>query len=409
MLTMLGGTHRDTAFSMLEKLQAGIADQITTLEALASRLGPVVLLQTCNRFELYASGDVATECLLDAVSDVTGVPADDVRAELHLSRGLDAAEHLYEVASGIDSLSLGEYEVLGQVRRAFSKAISAGTDDELLAHLFHGAVRTGRRIRAETAISRNALSISSIAAIQATEELPDIASSVVLVIGAGEAGRLTARALYEHGARDITILNRTEERACQVAATVNGRGAGLDRLPAELARADVVVSATASTNHIIDADAVLQANVDADRSLVLIDIAMPRDVDPTATELPGVRYWGIEDLRSTSTRNACRREAALPEARELLVEELQKLSRWMSARDVVPTIRELTDQADAIREAQVERAVRRMSLTTQDREQVELMTRSIVKQLLHAPISILRDGTDGDSAAVRKAFGLTNV
>lgn len=410
MLTMLGGTHRDTPFSMLERLQAGIADQITTLEALGSRLGPVVLLQTCNRFELYASGDVATECLLDAVSDVTGVAAEDVRAELHLSRGLDAAEHLYEVASGIDSLSLGEYEVLGQVRGAFSKAISAGTDDELLAHLFHGAVRTGRRIRAETAISRNALSISSIAAIQATEELPDIANSVVLVIGAGEAGRLTARALHEHGARDITILNRTEERARQVAATVGGRGAGLDQLSVELAHADVVVSATSSTSHVIDADAVSRARVGcSDRQLLLIDIAMPRDVEPRAAELPGVRYWGIEDLRSTSVRNACRRAAALPEAREVLAEELEKLSRWMSVRDVVPTIRELTDQADAIREAQVERALRRMSLTDQDRAQVELMTRSIVKQLLHAPISILRDGSDGGSDAVRKAFGLSSV
>ncbi|MBT5775723.1 MAG: glutamyl-tRNA reductase [Dehalococcoidia bacterium] len=410
MLTMLGGNHHNTSFSAIERLQSGIADPATTLEALGQRLGPVVLLQTCNRFELYVSGAAAADRLISAVSEVTGVAAEDVATDLWLSRGVEAAEHLYAVASGIDSLSLGEYEVLGQVRGAFSLAVSAGTDDELLARVFHGAVRTGRRIRAETAISRNALSISSIAATQAAQALPALEDSAVLVVGAGEAGRLTARALHEHGARDITILNRTVERAWQVASTVEGRGAALDNLPAELARVDLAVSATASTSHIIDAELLAETvGRRSGRQLLMIDIAMPRDVDPSVVDLPSVRYWGIEDLRNTSERNAGQRAAALPEARAIVSEELEKLERWWSARDVIPTIKALTDHADAIREAQVERATRKMSLSPDDREQIDLMTRSIVKQLLHEPIAALRDGraADADSDAVRKLFRLS--
>lgn len=412
MLTLLRGTHRDTPFSLIERLQAGIADQATALEALFQRLGPVVLIPTCNRFELYVSGDPALDCLFDAVSGVTGVPVVDIRANLQVAQGIDAAEHLYEVASGIDSLSLGEYEVLGQVRNAFSRAISAGTDDELLAHVFHGAVRIGRRLRAETSIARHSLSISSIAAIQATEVFPALEERSVLVIGAGEAGRLAARALHERGARDITILNRTVERARQVADAVGGQGAGLDCLPTELAGADIVVTATAATAHVIDEDTVAKAMLGRrERELLLIDIAMPRDVAPAAAAWSGVRYWGIEDLRSISQQNACQRAAALPEARAILTEALDKLESWMAARDVIPTIRALTAHAEAIRHAQVELAVRQMSLSPDDREQIELMTRSIVKRLLHVPIAVLREGTgeDDHTDAVRKLFGLSRA
>lgn len=394
MLTLLSADYRHAPVEVLEALSRGFEEPRRALPELRHRAGPVAVLATCNRFELYGADVDDPEELRTALGDAC-LLSSSVLAHLRVRSGGATARNLYSVASGIESMVVGEHEILGQVRAAFTTAVTAGTADESLAKLFHGAVRTGRRARAETGISQNAVSVSSIAAELATTPAGD-APVRLLVVGAGAAARRAAEAAVARGVDSLFVVNRTLRNAERVAAASGGNAATLDALPALLCGADAVITATSSPDQVIGLDTLsaVASRRDA-RPLTIVDIAIPRDVDPSARGLPGVIYHDVQDLRSISDGRSQARAAEVPAVRRIIEEEAADLERWWSTLDVLPTIRALTQRAEQVRLAEVARTERRTRPSAEERRQLDALTKALVKQLLHAPIAALRESPNG--------------
>ena len=324
-------------------------------------------------------------------------------------RNVEAVEHLYAVAAGIESMVIGEPEILGQVRQAFSVSVATGVDDALLSRLFHTAIRVGRRARVETGIGRHALSVSSIAVHEALALHADLERAKVLVIGAGDAGRAAAEGLIDRGATDVTVVNRTPERAEALAGDLRGRVVPFAALLEAIAAADVVVTASGAPEHLVirdELEAVMRAR--GERPLLVIDIAVPRDFEPEVRTLPGVVYRDLDDLQRISERNVEAREAEVEAVRDIVHAEAQRFLDWWELLDVVPTIAELTERAERMRLEQLEKTIRTLQPSEDVRQQLDALTRALVKQILHEPISTLRQRGDRDEyvSLARSLFGL---
>ena len=409
MLTLLGTSHHDAPLDVRERLTVAEDDLPQLLSALTERFGAGAALVTCNRFELYLPSAQQRAVVIDFLVDAAG--ADRALAERYFQhhRDADVVRHLYSVAAGIDSMVLGESEILGQVRGAFSASVAAGADDALLSRLFHTAIRVGRRARAETEIGHHALSISSIAAQQARTLTPDLERASVLVIGAGEAGRLAAEALVDRGVGGVLVANRTAERAAALAHDLGGEAVPFDQLTDALVRSDVVIAASGAADHIVSrqqvADAVARRN---GSPLALIDIGLPRDFDPAVRDLAGVTYCDLDDLQAIAAKHFQAREAEVARVQTLVDEETTRFIAWWEQLQVVPTISALTERLDQLRRTELAKSLRRLDLNDEQREQLDAMTRALVRQILHDPIATLRERGDRDIYvdAVRTLFHL---
>jgi glutamyl-tRNA reductase len=289
-------------------------------------------------------------------------------------------------------------------------------DDALLSRLFHTAIRTGRRARTETEIGRHALSVSSIAVQQARARFPQLERAHVLVLGAGEAGRLVAEALVEQGVGDVVVANRTLARAEALAADLGGRALAFDALPEALAAADVVIASTGAPDTLVDVAMVRAAlagrPAPREAPLLIVDIGVPRDFDPAVRLLPGVTYCDLDDLQAIADANAGLRHAELEKVRALVDRETGHFLEWWEQLQVIPTIGALTERADALRRAEVAKTLRRLRLDEGEREHVvelfDALSRAVMKQILHDPIATLRARGDRDVYidAVRRLFRL---
>ncbi|HRC61802.1 MAG: glutamyl-tRNA reductase [Dehalococcoidia bacterium] len=409
MLTLVGLSHQTAALEVREQLAIPADELPATLGALRERFGAGAILATCNRLELYLPGDHAREDVLAFLSDQAGLDVSLAAAHFAALHDRDAVRHLYSVAGGIDSMVLGESEVLGQVRAAFSASVAAGCDDALLSRLFHTAIRLGRRARTETAIGRHALSVSSISVQQARLLCPELPEATVLVIGAGEAGRLAAAALVEQGVRDVLVANRTRERAEDLAAELGGVACSLDELDEALPRADVVIAAADAPSPLVT-----RAMVDAAmeqrrrRPLLLVDIGVPRDIDHTVGELPGVTYYDLDGLQAIAAEHYAVRAGEVATVQTMVDEETDRFVEWWEQLQVVPTIAALTDRAERLRSTELAKTLRRLNVGDEERAHLEALTRALVKQILHDPIATLRERGDREVYidAVRKLFRL---
>lgn len=416
MLTMVGVSHHDAPLEVRERLAIASESVPATLEALATRLGPAVILATCNRTEIYLSGGFSLDATVDVLSEATGVNVADARAHLRLRHDLDAVRHLFDVSAGVDSMVLGEPEILGQVRSAFSFATAAGSDDAVLSRLFHLAIRVGRRARAETGISRHAVSLSSVAVHEALAHHPDVQRTHVLVLGAGEAGRAAADAMVDRGVADVTVVNRTLAHAETLAADLGGRARAFEELVPALASADVVIAATSAASHVVSRAALeralrLRNERLASGPLVAFDIAMPRDFEPAARDLSGLVYRDLDALQAVSEANGAARGQEVDAVRVLVDAEAERFSAWWGQLAVLPTISSITERAEAMRTTQVERTLQALGGNGRSEElrpHLDALTRSLVRQLLHDPISNLRRRGDRDDylAAARSLFGV---
>ena len=395
---------------MRERLAFG-ADELA--DALPRFGSPAVVLSTCNRTEVYLSSQHAVKrrAVIGLLCELKG--CDDVpqRAFYHLT-GLDAARHLFRVSAGIDSMVLGESEILGQVRAAFSAATAANTHSAALSELFHWAIRVGRKARSETRIGWHSVSISSTAVALARRVLGDLSSRTVLVVSAGEAGKLAARSLAESGASRLLVTSRTARRARELAADLGGEPVAFGRLGAAMAEADIVISSSAAPGFLIGKREVARAVARRDeRPLLLMDIAVPRDVDPVVAKLPNVHVYDIDDLQELVEQNRKFRRGEVAKVERFVEEGLERFQEWMRARGVVPTVAALRGHADVVRKAEVARTLRRLrDLTPEERAGVEAMANALVKKLLHDPIGRLK-GEDGERyvGAVRELFSLDGV
>jgi glutamyl-tRNA reductase len=406
-ITLVGISHKTAAVAVRERF-AFSAEELPN--ALPRFGGAAVLLSTCNRTEVYlashhpiTAGSVIA--LLRELKDGGDVPDE---AFYHLA-GKDAARHLFRVAAGIESMVLGEAEILGQVRGAFSAATQAGTHNAVLSQLFHEAIRVGRRARSETHIGRNAVSVSSTAVALAKRTLGGLESRTVLVVSAGETGKLTARSLAKNGASRLLVVNRRRERARELAAELGGEAVSFDKLGSTMGEADIVISSSSASEFLISADHVRQALASRNgRPLLLIDIAVPRDIDPSVRDLPQVYLYDIDDLQAAVEEGRSLRQQQVAPVERIVDAGVSRFGEWLRERGVVPTVAALRERADGVREAEVERTLRKLpELTAKERTAVEAMANALVKKLLHDPIDRLK-GPDGERyvGTLRELFAL---
>jgi glutamyl-tRNA reductase len=417
-LLALGVSHKTAPVALRERLALPEGRATRILGDLMARhaIHEAVAISTCNRTELYlVAGDPveAENHVLAELSRQAGIRPTELLGRLYSLRGADAVRHLFSVAAGLDSMIVGEAEVQGQVKRAYELALVEGATGPISNRLFRDALGAGKRVRTETALGRSRVSVSSVAVDLARDALGELETKRVLVVGAGENGELTAKALADRGVRTVFVANRRYDRAIGLAQRFGGEAVRFDDLPAEIVDADIVVGCTSSPHLIVGADELaLVTEQRRGRPLLLIDIAVPRDIDPRVRELPGITLYDMDDLQRTVARNLDVQEAEAARARTVIDEELQRFDRWLSTLDVVPTIAALRERGEeVVRQVLRENEGRWESLSEADRERVELMTRAVVSRLLHEPTTRLKRPADEDAAyvhlqALRELFGL---
>ncbi|HET9102317.1 MAG TPA: glutamyl-tRNA reductase [Solirubrobacteraceae bacterium] len=375
-----------------------------------------VAISTCNRTELYmVVGDPveAESTVLAMLARQAETRPTELATAIYAHRNCDAARHLYRVVSGLESMILGEAEIQGQVKRAYEAALGLETAGPLTNHLFRAALATGKRVRTETAIGERQLSLPGVAVAMAREQLGPLAGREVVIIGTGETAELTARALADSGTNNVYVANRRRERAMSLARRYGGRTLPLDEVPEVLLTAEIVVAATASPHLLLEvrelAD-VMQAR--GGRELLLIDLAVPRDIDAAAAELGGVTLRDIDDLRSVAERNRRVRQGEARNAEGIIEQEIQAFAAWLGSLEVLPTIAALRTHANSIA-AQVvgENAGKWEAASERDRARIDAMARAIVNRLLHEPTAAMKEMRDdrvhARMALVRDLFGLS--
>ena len=411
-MIVVGVNHRTVPLELLERL-AVTADRLPkALHDLVSRddIAESVLLSTCNRTEIY----VQAEKFHGAVADVRNflcelafLAPEELSDHLYTFHDAAAVAHLFSVAAGLDSAVLGESEILGQVRSAWEVAAAERAAGSSMHLLFRHAVEVGKRVRTETGIGRSSVSVSSAAVALASERLGGLDGTRVLVLGAGEMGEGMLVSLVAAGVRDVRVANRTPERATALADRVGGRAIPMSELGAALAEVDVLLTSTGASDFLVDA-ASLESRV-SQRELLIVDVAVPRDVDPSAGELPGVTLLDMDDLRAFADVGLAERRREIGKVRDLIDEEVARFRDVATGREVAPLVAALRARVEELRSAEVERAAKGMS--DADRAALDAATRSLVAKLLHEPTVRLKDeaGTargERLAEAIRELFDL---
>jgi glutamyl-tRNA reductase len=410
-ISLVGISHKTAPVAVRERFALNGDEVGRALALLGEAHEGAAVLSTCNRTEVYVIGPAPVRDpsgVIDAIARARGQSPPEGGAPFYVRTGRDAVRHLFRVAAGIESMVVGEAEILGQVRSAFAAATAARTHNAVLSRLFHSAIRVGRRARNETGISRHAVSVSSTAVALARKTVGDLSSRTVLVVSAGGAGKLAARSLAEAGIRQMLVTSRTFERARELASDLGAAPVPFNRLDWALGQADIVITSTGASEFLIGPELLRASRNGDNRPLLLIDIAVPRDVDPSVRELSGVHLFDIDDLRSVARENMNARRAEIQRVEAIVEEELARFSEWLRSLQVVPTIAALRKRAEAIQRAELERTLPRLNLSEDARRRVEAMSAAIVKRLLHDPILRLKQESDGERyvAAVRELFRL---
>ncbi|HVC35049.1 MAG TPA: glutamyl-tRNA reductase [Chloroflexota bacterium] len=402
MLRVVGLSFRSAPVELREKVLIGE----TELGPALQKLGHGVILSTCNRTEIYqvADGDGTYPDAARFLEQRFDGAADLIQPHLYEIEQGRAVRHLYAVAAGLDSMVLGEPQILGQVRAAVEAAEAAGTAAPVLSHVFRQAIRAGRRARGETFVGRHAVSISYAAVELARTVFGRLDGCRALVIGAGEMGELTVRTLVDHGVGVVAVANRTLAHADALATRFGGTAVLLEQLVPALVDSDIVISSTDAPGYVISSPDVERAVARrGGRPLFLVDIAVPRDVDPLVRALPNVFLYDIDDLKALCDLNREGRRAEVQQVRQIIDDEAQRFERWWRARQVVPTIVAVRQQAERARQAELAEALGKLShLSDADRATVDDLTRALVAKLLHRPTVRLRELADAaDDAAIR--------
>lgn len=406
----VGISHHDAPIALRERLSYSAHAQAATLarygcgHETAGGIRELVILSTCNRVELYAAGLEASEDqLIRLLEETTGVADTDFISYITIRSDLDAVRHLSRVAAGLDSQLLGEPQIMTQVGDALSAAHTAGACGPVLNAVFTTALRAGKRARTESGISRNPATISSVAVRFARELVPDLTAAQVAILGAGEMAELAGHALVAQGAGQVTVLGRNAAQVDAIAQKLGGQAAPFERIDDVLANADIVIAATAAPHVIIEKDHVRSAmSLRPDRRMLLIDIAVPRDVDPAVSEIPNVTRFDVDDLQARLDEGLRERQRHVPQVEAIIEHELSLFEAWHRSQDVTPTIAELRRRAELVVEQEIARALRDLPhLSPSDRERIQYLGKSILNKWLHHPtVRLRRDGENGQGAQI---------
>ncbi len=394
-VVVIGLNHRTAPLELLERTTVDTSKLPKLLHDLRGRahLSEAVVLSTCNRTEVYAVAERfhgGYQDVRDFFSELAMLAPEDLADHLYVHHDDAAVAHLFSVAAGLDSAVLGESEILGQVADAWDEARTEGAAGVTLNLLFRHALEVGKRVRTETRIGHGITSVAQAAVALAANRLGDLQDRKVLLLGAGEMGEGMAIALRGAGVGEIVVVNRTATTAAQLAERVAGRAAELGTLDTELRAADVLLTSTGASTIMLelgDLEAVMHDR--PDRPLLIVDIAMPRDVDPAAAGIEGVTLLDMDDLRAFVERGVAGRRREAARARIIVDEELDRYRALTSAREVAPLITEMREKAEAIRAAEVARFTAGMN--DAEREAVDAATRAVVAKLLHEPTVRLKD------------------
>jgi glutamyl-tRNA reductase len=392
-LSLVGISHHHAPVEVRER----VALSSSEASALARELGESVVLSTCNRTEVYAVGEDAQARALAALRARGG---DEVAARTYRLSDHAAALHLFRVAAGLDSLVPGEGEILGQVRAAYE----AGVPDALLNRLFHDALHAGKKARTQTTIAESPASVPAAGAALAQQVFGELRGRPVLVVGAGRVGELAARSLASRGARIVAVANRSIEHGREIARRFGAEAVGLDTIGVQLETVDVVVACTSASGFVIGRDDLRERR---GRPLFLIDLAVPRDVDPGLNDVDDCYVYDIDDLEAVVEASLAGRRREAERAEAIVAEEAERFRAWQATLDVVPTIASLRARAEAIRTAELSKA----KLSAAERAAVESITSQILNKLLHLPTIRMKEAAaaaDGVlyADAVRHLFGL---
>ena len=395
---VVGLNHRTVPLDLFEKMTVPEAKLPKALADLSSRenISESVILSTCNRIEIYAYAEKfhgAYQDIRNFLSEISHVAPEDFSDHLIGLFGSDAVEHLFKVSSGIDSAVIGEHEILGQVRSAWELAIEEQAVGTVLNSLFRHSLEVGKRARSETLISRNITSVSQAAVAMADKQLNGLIGKRVLVVGAGEMGEGMAKSLHAGGITELRVANRTWDRAVETAERLNGKPVRLDELPQNLTEVDLLLTSTGATAAILEyGDLDEAARQREGRELLIVDIAVPRDVDPAAAELDGVTLLDMDDLREFAEKGIRAREKEVSSVKEIINEELERFSNLFSARSVAPIVTQLHSRAEEIRNAELQKLFRKFpELTSEQLKGIETLTSVIANTLIHEPTVRLKD------------------
>jgi glutamyl-tRNA reductase len=411
-ISLVGINHQTAPVAIREKVAISTSKLDDALPLLGAYISRGIILSTCNRTEVYTIDSDARhteKASLDFLKARLNIPDTALLQYVYLLEDRTAVEHLFRVASGLESMIVGEFEVLGQVGNALEVAERARMVNLPLRHIFQSAIRTGRRVREETGISRNALSVSSVAVDLAARIVGDLKGCKMLVIGAGEAGRLAAKVARDRGISQMVVVGRTQERASALAAQLGGTPISSSNLREELLTANIVVTCAGAPHRILGVGQVKQAMARRpELPLVIIDIAVPRNVEPAVSQIGNVFLYNIDDLTELSQLNRRQREDEIQKASRIIADELDKFTLWWQEFKVRPLIRAITKKAEEIRRSHLDRTVKKLPhLTEEEQYSLEMMTKAIVSQILKDPIQYLKaNGSRNYAEMLREIFRL---
>lgn len=411
-LVIIGTHQRNCPVALREQLAVGPADLQTALRGLRDYTAEGFILSTCNRVEvagLVGDGDDASQALMRFLADRHHAPAEQLAPHLYCYSGAAAARHLFRLAAGLDSMVLGEDQIQTQLKSALAEAQAAGAAGPLTGRLLQHALAVGKLVRSETGLARQHLSVVSVALEIARERLGGLAGRRVLLIGAGRTAELALKHLRGEGAQ-VVLTNRTLERARALAASYAAEAQPLEQIEQALAEAEVVLSCTAAPGLVVTRAMAERAWAGRASELIALDLAVPRDIDPEVSALPGVRLWDVDSLQAICEGNRAARESEVAEAERLIDGEVAKFAEWWAGQEVVPTIRALRERAESIRTAELERTLSKLAhLSPQEQAAIGALSAAIVNKLLHQPIAALKDPQGGGqlAAIVQELFHLT--
>jgi glutamyl-tRNA reductase len=415
-VVLLGVNHHTASVALRERLTLSGCALRTALEELRATEVAVeaVLLSTCNRLELYAtlSPRVPQDCLIAALSALYLLPEDELRPHLYIKTDEDVTLHLLRVACGLESMILGEDQILGQVGLAFQEAQTAGTAGPTLSRLFAQATQAGKRARTETEISRYTTSVSHAGAQLVLQTLPP-GQNRVLIVGVGEMATLAAQSLASHSELELAVINRTFIHAEELAKKLGARSLSWCQLDEALGWADAVICATGAPHTVIYYSEVAAAQKAREgRSLTLVDLAVPRDIEESVASLECIAYHDIDSLQQVIDANFELRRAAIPAVEEIIAQETNRFTEWLQTREVTPVIKDLRDWAQGLAQSEVEKALARLPHADEETQRaIEILAHSLVNRLMHEPTLRLRSNAiEGNGVnyadTVRDVFGL---
>lgn len=391
-ILLIGLNHKSAPVEVREKVSLSRPQ----IEKLSEKIRQVqsfsgcTILSTCNRTEFYVDADspfAAQEDLINLMCGYSGLTPRELAPFLYIKFNRNAAEHLFTVAAGMDSMILGESQIQGQVQDAYEYALNYGISDNILNTLFMNALTVGKRVRTETQIDRHTLSVSIAAVELAKDYFGGLSDRQVLVLGAGETSELTSRYLIDNGTQSIMVSNRTYERAQWLAGEIGGKAVKFSELGVYLPKADLIISSTASPVPILEKADLVAAQADREKPLLIIDIAVPRDIAPDVAELPYVKLYDIDDMERKTDENLVARQQETVKAKAIVNEELEDFYFWLDSLWVVPTIVKMREQVEKIKQTEIERAINRIDHPSErEIHIIEQLANSIVNRWLHRPI-----------------------